>query len=314
MNDHIKKYSNNDDIDIRELLILFWEKRNFIILFTSIFFLGSVIYSLTVQPLYQSSATLQIISSSNSSGGGSSTKTSGLGGAASIFLGSGGASQDYVLAMKTIYSRDFFKHIISFDGILAQLVAYESYNSKTKKLVFDSQVFDHDTKEWLVFFDPSDGDDLSYLKAYRTYKSLLTASWEKDESEFLNLTMLHASPYFAKEFLNLVIQELNLLVRKRKYEEATKSLKYLNQQLNETRISEVRNSINQLIKSQLNTQMMTEVRKDYLLTPLDQPYIPDERYSPRRTLITISGTIIGFIIALVFSVVYRYNFEIKTKS
>ena len=60
--------------------------------------------------------------------------------------------------------------------------------------------------------------------------------------------------------------------------------------------------------------MMTEVRKDYLLTPLDQPYIPDERYSPRRTLITISGTIIGFIIALVFSVVYRYNFEIKTKS
>ena len=307
MNDEIKKYSNNEDINIRELLILFWQKRIFIALCTSVFFVGSIIYVLTVEPLYQSSATLQIVSSDASAGSGN--KQGGIGGAANLIFNSGGASQDYVLAQKTIFSRDFFKHLISFDGVLAQLVAYESYNPRTKKLIFDSNIFDSENQKWLLSYDPLDNNDLTYLKAFRTYKSLLKTSWQKDESEFLYLTMVHASPYFAREFLNLVITELNSLVRQRKYEEATKSLEYLNLQLSQTSIAGVRSSINSLIKAQLNTQMLTQVRKDYLLTPLDIPYIPDERFSPRRTFITILFTIIGFIISLVLTVIYRYNFE-----
>ena len=42
---------------------------------------------------------------------------------------------------------------------------------------------------------------------------------KKDESEFIELTVTHASPYFAKEFLDLIIQETNSLVRQRKFEE-----------------------------------------------------------------------------------------------
>jgi capsular polysaccharide biosynthesis protein len=312
MNNQLHQNSNRD-IDIRELFMLFWDKKIFILLFTSMFFTGSVIYALTAEPLYQSSSTLQIVST-NSSGGGGSSGTKSLGGAASIFLGSSGSSQDYVLATKTIYSRDFFKHLISFDGVLAQLVAYESYDSQKRELLFDPEVYDAKNKKWLLSYNPDDSNDLSYLAAYRTYKSLLEVSWAKDESEFLTLTMTHPSPYFAQSFISLVIQELNLLVRQRKFEEATKSLEYLNSQLSETRISEVRNSINQLIKSQLNNQMMSQVRKDYLLKPLDLPHIPDERISPKRTFITVAGTILGFLIALIIGVIHRYNFELHSKA
>tara|TARA_Y100000768_G_C23890103_1_gene639677 strand:- start:81 stop:1028 length:948 start_codon:yes stop_codon:yes gene_type:complete len=303
-------YPPEQDIDIKELSILFWQKKSFIFWFTSFIFLVSVIVSLMLPHLYESSATLKIIpSSSQSNNASNSSMGNKIGGAASVFLGGGSASADYVLAEKTIFSRDFFKHLISFDGILAKLKHFDHYDSESQKLIFSNEIFNNETGEWLLTYDPLNEDDLSYLEAYRTYKSLISISWQKDESEFMSISITHASPYFAKEFLSLIIQETNSLVRERKYKETEQSLSFLNKQLSETPIAEVRASINQIIRNQLNAQMIASVRKNYLLSPLDTPYIPDERSSPRRTLIVVLSSFLGLCLSLIWVVIYHYNFE-----
>ena len=51
-------------------------------------------------------------------------------------------------------------------------------------------------------YDASNEEDLSYLDAYRTYKSIISISWKKSESEFMTISVVHPSPNFAKEFLS----------------------------------------------------------------------------------------------------------------
>ncbi|MDB9783541.1 Wzz/FepE/Etk N-terminal domain-containing protein [Gammaproteobacteria bacterium] len=302
-------YPSEQDIDIRELTLLFWEKKKFIFLFSTFFFLISIAVAMLLPHLYESSATLKIIPSSSQSNSSNSSVGGKIGGAASVFLGGGSASVDYVLAEKTIFSRDFFKHLISFDGILAKLKHFDSYDPKSRKLVFSDDVFDPESSRWLLTYDSENEEDLSYLDAYRTYKSMISIAWQKDEAEFMGLSVTHASPYFAKDFLDLIIQETNSLVRQRKFEETQLSLNFLNAQLAATPIAEVKASINQIIRSQLNAQMIASVRKNYLLSPLDAPFIPDERSSPRRTLIVVLLTLFGACLSLIWVVIYHYNFE-----
>jgi capsular polysaccharide biosynthesis protein len=304
-----KPYPAEQDIDIKELTLLFWSKRKFIFLFSALFFLISIAVALLLPHLYQSSATLKIIPSSSQTNTSNSSVSGKIGGAASVFLGGGSASTDYVLAEKTIFSRDFFKHLISFDGILPQLKYFDSYDAESRQLVFSDEIFDPETSQWLLKYDPMNEEDLSYLDAYRTYRSTVSIGWTKDESEFMELTVTHPSPYVAKEFLNLIIQETKSLVRQRKYEETELSLNFLNSQLAATPMAEVRASINQIIRSQLNAQMIASVRKNYLLAPFDDAFIPDERSSPRRTLIVILFTLLGLTLSLIWVVIYHYNFE-----
>ncbi len=302
-------YPSDQDIDIKELTLLFWRKKTLIFFVSSFFFLASVIISLFLPELYQSSATLKIIPTSSQASSSSNNVSDKLGGAASVFLGGGSASTDYVLAEKTIYSRDFFKHLISFDGILAKLKYFDNYDKASGELIFSDEVYDPNKSKWLKTYDASNEEDLSYLEAYRSYKSIISISWKKAESEFMTISVAHPSPYFAKEFLSLIIQETNALVRERKFYETEESLNYLNSQLAQTSVAEIRGSINSIIMNQLNAQMIASVRKNYLLSPLDAPFVPDERFSPRRTLIVILSSIVGFCLTLICVVIYHYNFE-----
>lgn len=302
-------YPSEQDIDIKELVILLWSKKKFIFAASFAFFLVSIVVSLYLPVIYESSATLKIIPISNQSSAPRNNVSDKLGGAASVFLGSGSASTDYVLAEKTIYSRDFFKHLISFDGILAKLKYFDSYDQASGKLKFSQEIYDSNQSKWLKTYDIANEEDLSYLDAYRTYKSIVSISWEKDESEFITINVQHPSPYFAKSFLSLIIQETNALVRERKFKETEESLDFLNSQLAQTSIAEVRSSINSIIMNQMNAKMIASVRKDYLLSPLDTPYIPDERVSPQRTIIVVISTILGFFLSMIFVVIYHYNFE-----
>ena len=55
-----------------------------------------------------------------------------------------------------------------------------------------------------------------------------------------------------------------------------KSLDYLYQKLDETFQDNVKLSISSLIESQLKKQTLAKVKDNYLVDPLDSPFIPEE--------------------------------------
>jgi LPS O-antigen subunit length determinant protein (WzzB/FepE family) len=120
------------------------------------------------------------------------------------------------------------------------------------------------------------------------------------------MAIKHGSPVFAKDFLELIIQEVNNLSRTRDLNESKEALVYLYDQLDSVQQSDVQLAVTQLIETQLKKQMMANVKRNYILQPIDSPFIPELRSSPQRTKIVISWTLLGLILSIMFVIGRHY--------
>jgi LPS O-antigen subunit length determinant protein (WzzB/FepE family) len=132
-------------------------------------------------------------------------------------------------------------------------------------------------------------------------------SIEVDKLEgYVTMAIKHGSPVFAKDFLELIIQEVNNLSRTRDLNESKEALVYLYDQLDSVQQSDVQLAVTQLIETQLKKQMMANVKRNYILQPIDSPFIPELRSSPQRTKIVISWTLLGLILSIMFVIGRHY--------
>ena len=168
-------------------------------------------------------------------------------------------------------------------------------------MIFIEDLYDVANQKWLGAL-PSDNE------VYKKYLSMVDVFIDID-TEFLAISVEHQSPYFAKSFLELIINELNNIERYRDIAEAKRSKLYLTEQLGIYKVADIRNSINALIQSQLETEMLANVRIDYLLRPLDSPYVPEKKSGPVRTSICIAGTFIGMLLGIFCIFTHHYLFR-----
>ena len=304
MENETTQLDNNDEIDLRELISALWNSKLLISLFVISFAIGSVLYSLSIPNQFTSSSLLKTNDASSSSSSQSTNSSLDvLGSIAGVdFSGSGSGKSG--LAITTLESRDFLKHLLKTEDVLPSLTAIESYDRESKKIIFNPNVYNEKENRWI-----KDSEKPSYLKAYKAYRKILNINIDK--SGFIQISVTHQSPEFAKYFLVLVIDELNSLSRVRDLRESNASLKYLYGQLQETKQSDIKISINQLIKSELRKQMLANVQLDYLLKPLDSAFIPELKTSPNRPQICINGTILGLFLGILISLIRYYGFRYK---
>ena len=120
--------SNNsfedDRIDLAELFSFLWEGRKLIVTLTTVCFLSSIYYALSLNHYYKSTATLSVIEAV--SGGGSAL--GGFAQMAGISIQQVGVKGPRFI--NTLRSRSFLNHLMSIDeNILPALMAVESYDN-----------------------------------------------------------------------------------------------------------------------------------------------------------------------------------------
>ena len=71
--------------------------------------------------------------------------------------------------------------------------------------------------------------------------------------------------------------------------------------MSETNVIEVQRVIASLIQEKIQTLMLAEVSEEYLFDVIDEPFVPDYRFWPKRTQLTVIGTISSGIFAIIFS-------------
>jgi LPS O-antigen subunit length determinant protein (WzzB/FepE family) len=290
--------NDQEELNLKEIFEVIWKGKTSIFSICLLFCLGSVIHALTATHLWTSSSTLTVVADSNI-GTSRSSAMSGLAGIAGISLTNANAGPDRAeVALATIKSRDFLKHILTFENILPNLMAAKGFNKETNETEYDSTKYSIE-KGWLQ-------DKPSYLQAMKQYENILTVS-VNNKTQFLSISVEHVSPIFAYDLISLILQETNSLQRDRDLEEAEITLGYLFQELEKTQDVDLRLSINQLIESQMKKKMLARVKTNYLLEPLDLPYIPEERTSPRRTFIVLIGTMVGFFIGIMLNLASFYG-------
>jgi LPS O-antigen subunit length determinant protein (WzzB/FepE family) len=283
-------------IDFKQLLDIFKDNLKIIALTTMAFALLSVTASLNIPNVY-SSRTILTITEKELGGGSTSGAGAGLGGIAAmagIQIASSPNDLSFIV-IETVKSHDFFKHLIQIDGVLENIYAAEGYDFSTGKILFDNNIFDASSKKWLIAKP-------TYVSAYGKYISSINISKNKTNG-FLYLNFKHFSPQFAKDFTNLMVREINNVIRKKDLQDSSRSMKFLKAKLRDTNEIEIRLTINELIKSDLKTQTFANIKEHYAVEPIDTAYLPFQKTSPARALICIFGTIIGFIFSYLFFVV-----------
>lgn len=296
-----EQYDNDNEIRLSELFFIIWERKFFIISLSFIFAIGSVFYALSLPNIYTSELVLKVSGSTNS-GMSQNSQFGGIAALAGVSLGSGsGLDEKADIARQTIKSRDFAKHISSFENVLPSMMALKSYDASKESIVFDEKIYDSKENVWLST-PPSNYDvHKKFLSMVDVYRDIDTG--------FLAISVNHQSPYFAKYFLELIIKELNNIERDRDIAEAQRSKNYLNNQLSIYKVADIRNSINALIQSQLETEMLANVRQDYLLRPLDSAYVPQKKSGPARSVICIAITFFGFLLSAFIVLISHYFFK-----
>jgi len=292
---NINQNKYHDEINLKELLEVLLENKKIILILVFLFSISSIIYSLLAKEQWVSTA---LLISASETGMSASSQGGGLAAIAGINLSKNSTSPTSK-AMATIKSRDFFSHLLSFDGVLENIMAFKEYDKDEKQTIFNSEVFDTTSKNWQNGAKPTD------LEAYVFYRGMLGIHVEKI-TNLVTITIEHGSPAFAAEFLSLIIREVNELSRQRDLNESQESLEYLYTQLETVVQSEVQLAVSQLIETQLKKQMMAKVKRNYILQPIDTPFVPELRDYPRRTQMVIIGTLLGVIFSIMFVIIRYY--------
>ena len=201
--------------------------------------------------------------------------------------------------VNTLRSRAFFNHLISTDeNILPALLAAESYDVESKKLVFNSELYDAANKKWLI-------PEPNYIEAYPIYMRALY-SYYHDMRRIIDLEIEHISPIFAKEFLDLIINEGDQQLRALDMQVSIDSLEYLNVELATTKLLNIKSSINQMILSQMQTKMTTQLGYNYVVKVIDPPFIPLKPYRPNRRFIVMVTTLGGLAFGIALVLMRQY--------
>jgi len=300
--------SNNsiykEEFDIIEIIKELWSQKLLILTISTFFAIFSVFYALSLPNYFTSSALLKVTEKNESSGVGLSELASRYGGIASmagVSIPSSGVD-NATYAIQVIKSREFAKHLMTFPNIKLNLMAVDSFDNETKQLIYNDEIYDQANNTWIREPSKSGNAEPTYLEVHETALKELIVN-QSDTTGLITISFEHLSPIFAKDFVSLVISELNNITREIKLEEVNAALDFLKLEQENVNQFGLKTTINSLIDNQMNNKMMASIKDDYMLTIIDPPITPELKSSPKRAIICILITIFGGLLSIVVALI-----------
>ncbi|MGL4475798.1 MAG: Wzz/FepE/Etk N-terminal domain-containing protein [Shewanella sp.] len=298
--------TNDDEIDLRELFSVIWQGKWLIIAVTAVFAIGAVVYAIMQPNIYKAEALLAP-AETEQSGGGLSALAGQFGGLASmagINLG-GGSSDKSQLAIEVMKSRQFIGDFIKKHQILPELMAAEKWDMASNNVVYDPKLYDATTKTWIRVVNAPFQPEPSLQEAYKAFTKIMAVNSAKDTG-MVTVSVESVSPYVAKQWVDWLVQDINEVMKKRDVMEAERGQAFLEQQLRETKIADMRSVLYQLMEQAQKTIMFANVREEYVFNTIDPALVPEEKAKPKRALICILGTMLGGMLGVMIVLVRHF--------
>lgn len=296
---------SKDELNVNYFFSHILRYKKLIFIITTIFAVFSIFYALSLPNYFKSEALLRLSDTSdtefNSSG------ASGLGSLASLAGINIGSSGDKVnkhqLAVETVKSREFLKSILIEKDILANIVAAKDFDFKQNKVIFNKEIYDPERELWL---DKSrkPSSPPNHISTHKIYVDMVKISHNK-RTGFLEISVEHFSPFFAKEFLEIIISSLNSQMRTKDFKSSQDALDYLLEVSKQNNKLELQFAVNALVEKELQRQMLTDIRDEYFVEVIDPAFVPIQKSKPSRSRICISITFLGLFFGLLVSIVYE---------
>lgn len=269
----------SDEIAIIDLYRVIRDAYKSIASFTIIFSLLAIAYAFVLPPVYK--VNLSMIPTEKQSSSSSMPGFGGLASFAGINLPKSYDGVDTSLAI--MQSRVFLEEFLEKYDVLPELY---------------SDDWDESTKTWV-------DKTPEMWSAVNTFRGIFKVQQDLN-SGVIDVSLEWKDPNKGSFWLNSLIEEINLHLQSEVIDEGNTNLDYLRQQLGGTKLASIENIIYGLIGEQTKEIMLAKVNKEYGFKVLDPAVVPLERISPRRKVITILGTIVGFIFGIGYAFSVRF--------
>ncbi|MEM7432708.1 MAG: hypothetical protein AAF351_12350 [Pseudomonadota bacterium] len=245
-----------------------------------LFFAAS--YLLT--PQYRVTVTLAPVdhSSNSLSSGALGGALGGLSSLAGINLGQDGSRFESIAVLT---SKALTTQFINEDNLLPILFAGQ---------------WDNDADAW-----KEPGEDAPSLEdGFREFDQDIRSIASDRESGLVTLSITWSDRNQAADWANHLVSRANSVIRARAIDEYQRSIEYLNNELENTKVVGVRQAIYSVIESQIEQVMLANVRTDYAFKVLDPAVAPDvdDFATPSRPLFALAGLVFGLLAALGFAI------------
>lgn len=200
-------------------------------------------------------------------------------------------------AIEKLGTLSFFQENILPNIFLPDLMAIKSWDAESNTIKYNEGLFNSEKQTWTEIPSPQE--------SYKVFKRLLEFS--KDfETGFVSVSVKHQSPYIAKEWTDLTVSQVNNFFRAEDKREAQAAMDFLNLQIAQTSFTEIKQVIAQLLQQKMQTLALIEANEFYVFSYIDPPMVMEEKSEPTRSSISILGTVIGGLLAILFVIIRHY--------
>lgn len=298
----------NNDIDLKELFDVLYQGKWVISSITAIAAVIGVLYSLSLPNIYLSSALLAPVDSSD--GLSSNLKSySGLASIAGIDLSSKDNSSNSLKAMEKINSLSFFENNILPNIFLPELMAVEYWSAEMNLLKFDEDIYIQSSNTWTRKFAYPQKQTPSAQESFKRFLSHISISEDK-QTGFVTLDVKHQSPFVAKGWAELLIEQINAFYRQKDKLKAEKAVTYLNAQILRNNFTEIKMVFAEILQQEIQKLTLIEANDFYVFDYIDPPAVMEKKSEPGRALICIVYILLGAMLG-VLVVLIRYYWPKK---
>jgi LPS O-antigen subunit length determinant protein (WzzB/FepE family) len=294
----------DDEIDLRELFHVLWGRIFYIGAITSIFSLISIMYALMLPNIFQSQATMMPMEG-DAGMQGMLGQYSGMASLAGISLPSESSSKAQE-AIARIKSFEFFSNYFLPQIKLENLMGVKQWNQASNTLIYDASAFNSESNQWVRKVSPPKSSIPSSQEAYKRYQKIMSIVEDKKTS-FITLSVEHESPFVAQQWVEIIMDQIDQVMRDQDRQTAKKSIEYLNTLAPTVNYEEIKQALSSLQQEQMKQLMMVEANDNYIFKVLDSPIVPEVKVKPKRSLIVILGSFLGVMLSVLGVLVSHYT-------
>lgn len=284
-------YPDEDELSLIDLWMIVWKRKWLWLTFGPLAGVIGIYIALTSTEIYRSEVLLAP-AGDEETGGGLAALAGQFGGLASMAGINIGGGSDTATAIATLKSRQFLLPFL--------------HEKELRKTLFRNQ-WDNETKSWLGGSERRGEDGApTDSELYELFSRRILSIAEDKKTGLVTLAIEWEDPELTSVWANELAERVNNYLREKAKAETERNLQYLKDQLTQTQVIEIRESLYALIESQTQNAMLANAKEEYAFRIIDPAYVPEVRVRPKRTLIVLASGMLGGFFGIFLCFVFHF--------